>query len=212
LFNYAVNTQCQIAILTNGLVYRFYAELDKAHLLDTTPFLELDLRDLKEPLLDEVRYLTKSSFSIDGMLSAAQELKYVGGILQILNQQFEEPSDDFVKFFFQRVCEGKAFTAAVKPPFTGYTQRAMKQFIRDRITSMMDASGLGNTVHPKPDIQPEPELEDEEKAGKQVITTDEEIQGFYIVKSIMCGVVDSERIFMQDKQNFWALLNKNMIH
>ena len=31
------------AVLTNGIVYKFFTDLDKTNILDTTPFLEIDL-------------------------------------------------------------------------------------------------------------------------------------------------------------------------
>lgn len=66
LFAYAITTCCRIGILTNGLTWRFYADL--AHpgtgKLDPTPFLELDLQDLKEPLLEELRPLPNQRLTL----------------------------------------------------------------------------------------------------------------------------------------------------
>ena len=55
LFYYAVASNCRFGILTNGLIYRFYADLDAPNKLDASPFLEIDMQDLKEPLLEELK-------------------------------------------------------------------------------------------------------------------------------------------------------------
>lgn len=208
LFHYAVATDCRIGILTNGLLYRFYADLNKPGKLDDTPFLELDLRNLKEPLLDDLQCLTKSSLDIDGMLSAATELKYVGGILQILTDQFNSPSDDFVKFFFQRICEGKTFAGSVKQDFANYTKRASAQFIRERINSLVDVSlGVNQTTLAELSSSPDEGSFDPEPAKKpQIVTTEEEKEGFYIVKSILRDVVSPDRIAQRDVSNYFGIL------
>ncbi|NJR37756.1 MAG: restriction endonuclease subunit R [Leptolyngbyaceae cyanobacterium CSU_1_4] len=207
LFAYAITTGCRIGILTNGLIWRFYADLANPGTgkLDSTPFLELDLQDLKEPLLEELRPLTKSALNIDGMLKAAEELNGVGGILQILNEEFDNPSDDFIKFFYQRLVEGKPFVGNSKTLFTGYAKRAFGQFIRARVNKMLDVS-LGNDVLiTPPPIEP-PLPFSPETPAPAIVTTAEELEGFYIVKSILRDVVAADRIVARDVASYFGIL------
>jgi predicted type IV restriction endonuclease len=203
LYAYAISTGCRIGILTNGLLWRFYADL--AHpgtgKLDPTPFLELDLQDLKEPLLEELRHLTKSALNIEGMLRAAEELNFVGGILNLLNEQFDNPSDEFIKFFFQRLCEGKPFVGTAKASFTSYTKRSLSQFIRARVNRILDDS-LGNEI-PMPPEAEEPVSLSPEETG--IVTTEEELEGFYIVKSILRGAIPADRVAYKDVVNYFGV-------
>ena len=43
LSRYFTTTDVRFAVLTNGLVYRFYSDLDRANRMDTTPFLEFNM-------------------------------------------------------------------------------------------------------------------------------------------------------------------------
>ena len=43
LFRYFGTTAAKFAILTNGLIYRFYTDLDEQNRMDSTPFFEIDL-------------------------------------------------------------------------------------------------------------------------------------------------------------------------
>ncbi len=208
-FHYAVATDCRIGILTNGLIYRFYADLDKPNKLDDKPFLELDLQALKEPLLEELRCLSKPSFDIDGMLTAAMELKYIGGILQILTDQFTSPSDDFVKFFYQKVCEGKPFAGSAKQQFANYTTRAMGQFVRDRINSLLDGLDTDRSVTPPPAPAVVDVATENGDPKSLIVTTEEELEGFYIVKSILREVVAANRIFHRDVAAYCGILLDN---
>ncbi len=39
-----------------------------------------------------------------------------------------------------------------------------------------------------------------------IITTPEEIEGFYIVRSILSEIIDSERVAIRDRQSYCAIL------
>jgi predicted type IV restriction endonuclease len=209
LFHYAVATDCRFGILTNGLVYRFYADLDKPSKLDESPFLELDMLNLKEAALEELKCLTKAALDVDGMLTAASELKYVGGMLRILTEQLDAPSDEFSKFFFQQLCPGKPFAGSIKPMFVSFTQRALRQFVRDRVNSLMDASGMGSSGSTASAAVAAPVAEVvDDPVGKssQVVTTEEEMEAFYLVKSILRDVVDPKRIAYRDVVSYFSVL------
>lgn len=94
LFRYFAVTNARIAILTNGEVYQFYTDLDAPNRMDAKPFLVLDFSALDETLLPELSKLTKESFDLDSVISAAGELKYIGQLKRVLAAQFKEPEDD----------------------------------------------------------------------------------------------------------------------
>ena len=48
LFRYFVTTSARFAILTNGIVYKFYTDLEETNKMDREPFLEINLLNLKE--------------------------------------------------------------------------------------------------------------------------------------------------------------------
>ena len=50
------------------------ALINQFHLLK--PFLEFDFLDIQEPLIDELKKLSKASFDINDMMTVASELKY----------------------------------------------------------------------------------------------------------------------------------------
>jgi predicted type IV restriction endonuclease len=129
--------------------------------MDDHPFLEIDMHDLKEPLIDELKKITKSSFNLEEMVSAATELKYVGGIVQILTEQLSSPSEDFTKVFFAQLCPGRVFAPNAKTQFASYTQRALNQFVRDRLNILLGDSPLqSHPVDPAKDVEHEVESSD----------------------------------------------------
>lgn len=212
LFRYFHVTTARISILTNGQAYRFFTDLDAPNKMDEKPFLEFDLLDIDDHVVPELQKLTKSAFDVESIISAAGELKYVGQIKRVLAAQFNQPDDDFVRYFASRVYEG-AITQKVREQFTLLTRKATVQFLGDQINERLKSAMTGNVkpVMPSQDAQeaqqPSPKPRDEDEAEKTKIdTTVEEIEGFNIIKAIVRSDVDVKRIAARDTQSYFGVL------
>lgn len=200
LYRYFTVTKARIAILTNGVQYRFYTDLDAPNKMDSRPFLEVDLENLRDSALAEVRRLTKEKFDLDRMLSAASELKYTSEIKNILNGQFENPHEEFVRFFFCQANPHSRFTAAAKQQFTDLVKSAFQQFVSERVSDRLRSA--------LEDVQPGAEPEEVE-LDDGIVTTEEEIEGYHIVRAIVSGVVDPERVVYRDTRSYMGILLDN---
>lgn len=207
LFRYFHVTNARISILTNGQVYKFYTDLDAPNKMDEKPFLEIDLLDIDENYIPELRKLTKAAFDIESIINTAGELKYVSQIKKLIASQFSAPEEEFVKLFASRVYEGM-LTQKVKESFTLLTKKAATQFLNDQINERLksainpaSSSVTENQVQDGIDTQittPAPENE--------VLTTDEELEGYYIVKSIVRTVLEASRITYRDTKSYFGIL------
>jgi hypothetical protein len=210
LFHYFSATEARIGVLTDGVSYRFYADLEKNHKMDDCPFLELDLLNLSDPLIPELKKLTKSGFNLEDAISTATVLKYTGGIKAILRQQLAAPEDDFVKFFFKQLCPNNPFTGKLKESFIEFTQKSFEEFIREELATLLDEvrKPKAHTSSPVADevlSTPEP-TEGEMEGASNIVTTEEELQGFYILKAILCNTVDSSRVAYRDTKSYFNIL------
>ncbi len=198
LFTYFVATDARIGVLTDGVIYKFYADLERPNKMDKTPFMELNLKELNEHSIRELAKLTKTAFDVDNALTAAAELKYVGGIKALLKEQVKAPEERFVKYFFRELCPDNNFTGQLKESFVDYTKRAMKEFIREEITTLLDVASQPQTTGPDPDIIPDP--------PEKTVFTEEEQEGFFIVKAILSETIAPNRITYRDKVNWCNIL------
>ena len=130
LHRYFGTTEARFGVLTNGVIYRFHTDLEQQNRMDSRPFLEFNMLDVKDDLVEELKKFTKTSFNIDNILTTASELKYTREIRRILAEQLSEPSEDFVGLFVSRVYEGRR-TQVVRDQFVQITKRAFQQFITD---------------------------------------------------------------------------------
>ena len=102
LYRYFAATTARIAILTNGEVYQFYTDLDAPNKMDSKPFLILDLNDIDETLIPELRKLSRDAFDLESIVSSAEELRYVGEIKRAIAANFQEPTAGLGEVFLRR--------------------------------------------------------------------------------------------------------------
>lgn len=212
LYRYFAVTNARIAILTNGEVYQFYTDLDAPNRMDSKPFLVLDLDDIDETLLPELLKLSKEVFDLDSIISAAGELKYIGAIKRAIAAEFKEPEDDWVKFLTSKVYEG-AYTQKVREQFTGLVTKATKQFLNDQVNDRLKAA-LGSPNFPMASdaelassVTSEKPVEDDLNDNSNgIVTTLEELEGYSIVRAIVCGDVKPSRVAQRDAKSYFAVL------
>jgi Uncharacterized conserved protein len=206
LFRYFHVTNARISILTNGQIYRFYTDLDAPNKMDEKPFLEVDLLDIDENVIPELKKLTKSSFDLESIINAAGELKYVSQIKRILHTQLNNPEDDFVKFFASRVYDGM-LTQKVRESFQNLTKKAASQYINDQVNERLKSAitGITPAVVEAPTETQQSE-DDEQKDESEIITTLEELEGFHIVKAITRAVLEAPRITHRDTKSYCGIL------
>nr|QNO52748.1 hypothetical protein KDAIOKAM_00017 [Methanosarcinales archaeon ANME-1 ERB6] len=128
LYRYFSVTEVKVGVLTNGIIYKFYSDLEKANTMDAKPFLELDMLDIKDHLVEELKRFRNESFKTDEIVSAASELKYTKEIKRILGEELDSPSEEFVKFVTKQVYSG-IITKPVREKFTDILHHAFKEFI-----------------------------------------------------------------------------------
>lgn len=212
LFRYFAVTEARIAVLTNGIVYRFFTDLEAKNKMDEKPFLEVSMLDLNELAVGELKKLTKTTFNLDDLMTTAGELKYTREVKRLLSEQLEKPSDDFVKFFASKVFDGP-LTPSRREYFSGITKRGFNQLINERInerlkSAMSGASGVENGSPPEtaaPAQIPAQQTESQQ-AAKLVQTTNDELEGFYVIKSLLRDLVDPNRIIHRDTQSYMGIL------
>jgi hypothetical protein len=208
LFRYFAVTNARIAILTNGEVYQFYTDLDAPNVMDAKPFLVLDFSALDETLLPELAKLTKESFDLESVISAAGELKYIGQLKRVLAAQFKQPEDDWVRVLTTRVYDG-SFTQRVREQFLPLVTQAARQFlneqVNDRLKNALGGPDAYVSVSTTPTAEPEPEMV-EESTDSDVVTTEEELDGYRIVRAIVCSEVDVARVVARDNKTYCGIL------
>lgn len=191
-------TTAKIAILTNGIQYKFYSDLRETNKLDEHPFLELDLENPKEFALNELKKFQKAGFDVGKIIDSASELKYSTSIRTLINNELEEPSEDFVRHFAKQVYSGR-LTEKVMEQFTDIVKKTFNNVFKDQVNERLH-SAL------KKEEEAAKEEEPVEEPVSKIETTEEEMEAYQIVRSIVRAAIDVKRVFIRDKQTYCGVL------
>lgn len=198
LYRYFSVTDARFSILTNGIQYWFYSDLEQANKMDARPFFEFNLLDYRAGSLEELRKFASSNFNVDAILATANTLKYTNAVAQEIVKEIENPSEDMVRLLVSRVFDGR-FTQSVKEEFTPIVGRAfretLREMINDRLSSALDPGNSDADVLP-----------DDEPTDSDVVTTEEEVEAYQIVRAIVREVIQPDRIVMRDAKSYCAIL------
>jgi hypothetical protein len=205
LLRYFHVSKAKFGILTNGIHYKFYTDLDSQNKMDEKPFLDVDMLDLKDMQIEELKKFHKSYFDIETILSSASELKYTGELKTIIAKEFANPSIEFVKYFGKQIYDGQ-FTAKVSEQFTSLVKRSIASYISDMISDRLKAAIKDGEEENSEQTSSVDSVRDKPQSDSKVVTTEEEIEAFFIVKSILRPVIASDRITYRDAQSYFAIL------
>lgn len=208
LFRYFQVTDVRIGVLTNGVKYRFFSDLEEKNKMDERPFLELNLFDYSEQEIEELKNLRKSTFDLEEMVDAAHNLKYRKALLEYLQSQWHDPEDDFVYHMTSHVYDGR-ITKRVREQFRPIVRQALHQLVHNKVkghlTSALEEEEASATQELS-DSQEEELPEGVARKEGEIVTLEEEMEGYRIVKAILREVVDVDRVADRDLKSYFNVL------
>ena len=212
LKKYFVASNARFGVLTNGVEYRFYTDLVKPNIMDDKPFLKIDMLDLSDNEIEQLKKFHKSYYDVDNILSTAQELKYTTELRSLITEEFNNPSSEFVKYFTKQVYDSPV-SQKVLEQFTPLVKKAISAIINETISDRLGlAIKSGNEEEKQVDVPvvnekkplPEGVVFMDEETG--IVTTQEEIDSWLIVKAILRPVIDINRVAYRDALSYFAIL------
>lgn len=202
LYRYFSTTDARVAILTNGVIYQFYSDIEQPNRMDDKPFFIFSMDTIRRSDPITLERFTKAQFSIEAIVAEAGRLKLESQMRIELEKEFAAPSDDFIRLMAGRVQNG-SLTAAVKEQFGQVLSVSIAALIRDRVNERL-TSAL-NVANPAP-VEIEDGASDDMSEGDGLITTEDEIGGFRIIQAICARHVDPKRIVIRDSKSYCAVL------
>ncbi len=140
----------RFGILTNGVGYRFYSDIEERKEMDRKPFLELDILDINDDQIAQLKQFHKKEFDQQKAIEAAREFKYTNRVMDVLAEEMESPCDDFIKFVLGRIGlpKSKKFVTQFGP----LVRSAFTQYVR----GLIDAGPKAVKYQSEGETKPEP--------------------------------------------------------
>ena len=202
LFRYFSVTDARLAVLTNGVNYQFYSDVEKPNKMDDKPFFTFSMDAIKPNDIRTLEKFGKSAFDIEKIVQEAGSLKIQSLLRKEIEKEFAEPSEEFIRMMASRVHDGR-LTPAVKESFgrmLGATiGLVIRDLVNDRLSNALNASAPLGTDDASDAVG-------SETTEEGVVTTPDEISGFHIIQAIASRLIDPKRVIIRDAKSYCAIL------
>lgn len=204
LFRYFGTSSAKFGILTNGIVYKFFTDLEQPNKMDLVPFLEFDFENIKDSQINELKKFCKENFDKDKIFSTAEELKYTNLIKNFLGEEMDSPTDGLIRHIMGNIYDGQKNQKAIEK-FRPLVKKAFQSFINEIVNNKI-SSALTQEEGNQSAIEPISNVTEEPKVESKIITTEEEIEAFYIIRGILAGTTDVTDIVRRDTESYFGIL------
>ena len=213
LQKYFVASNARFGVLTNGVEYRFYTDLDKSNLMDEKPFLMVNMLDLSDVDIEQLKKFHKSYYNESEILSTAQELQITLQVKNLFNYNIQAPTTEFVRYFVKELNDGK-YTSKQVEQYTPIVKKSFNSVINDIIAERLNVAI--KSENQKEDITKDKvtieNLEEKLPDGvvfidkeSGIVTTQEEIDAYNIIRSILRKNVDVCKITYKDTKSYFVV-------
>ena len=118
----------RVGILTNGIEYRFFADTDRANLMDDEPFFVFDISKPTDEAIECLKMFRRDVFDADRIVERGRKIKFDDKLHRIVDKELSSPSDELVNFFWYKIYPSKRlpkqrenFTQQIKDEIANYT-------------------------------------------------------------------------------------------
>lgn len=218
LFRYFTATKAKFGILTNGILFRFFTDLDERNLMDKNPFFEFDMRDINPLAVEELKKFSKSAIDLNSMTDTALELKHKKETKEVISNQLNNPDIELVRFVASKVFLGsknfRKITEFWVIKFTEYTKWALNEVIKDKLTQSLNTA-LASRIEPASGSPSDTGIEivspsNQTDAMSSTIASDELKMNqwaiYHIIRTILREVIDPKRISKRNAKTYFGIL------
>lgn len=199
LFRYYSATNARFAILTNGLTYRFYTDLNEKNKMDTEPFYEFNLLSLSPDDYIEIPKFSKECFNEESIFDNASILMYSNQFMDYLHEQLSCPNDEFVRFFLKNAYQGIK-TQNVIDKFRPILRKSLNDYIdkivKEKMTSLVNTSSYISAGN---------------QETRKLFPSKEELEFHKSIQNMLKDLTDASNVTYKKTESYFAILYKNNV-
>lgn len=201
----------RVGVITNGVRYRFFTDLQTPNVMDARPFFEFDVLSFTDRDVENLRTFARDSFNAAAVQNAAEEIIYTDRLTSLVNEVLRNPSENFVRFLLGELdlVSGRV-TAKVVERFTPIVRRAIQGTLLEMMTRSLQQEIASPTAPaPAPAQVPVPSAPASSAAPAEsesrVVTTPEELELFAIVQRICATSAQAVPIAYKDTGTYFGI-------
>jgi len=177
----------KVAIVTNGVEYRFFTDLRAPNVMDKEPFFSFNILKYDSKEIENLKLFHRDNFDIEAIGKHAEEMVYLEAMTNLVGNLLRSPSETFMRFLVGELGIDKKITAKVLNKFEPIIKKSIQSSLVDMMTRSLSQEMAQTSVEPEGiDVHEKAEEEEIEQAlaGTQIETTAEELEAFEKIQEI----------------------------
>lgn len=175
----------KLAVITNGVRYKFFTDLKAPNLMDSEPFFEFEIESIRPEEIAILDGFRADCFDPSGLVTRAENLVYLRTLKKKVRSLFRDTSDEFVRFMCSDIYQGR-ITANVLERLTPLVQQAMSDVLVDMVSQgltqeIAKTDEVAAIVPSAQDLVPAADGTKSPDLKTAVVTTEEELAAFNLV-------------------------------
>lgn len=204
----------RVGMITDGMRVRVFTDLEKPNIMDSKPWLEIDLMAIKPAELEALRRFRKTDFSSNDITALAEEMVYYNTMLTFIGTQLRDPSESFVRYVASEVMAGGRITAKVVERLTPILRKAIQSAIVENVARSFDPP-----VESAPALVEVPQALASVASGASsgdasnkpaVVTTPEELESFASISRWISEIYPSAKLAHRDSKSYFTIHQDNL--
>lgn len=206
--------EIKIGIITNGVRYKFFTDLSQHNVMDSNPFFEFDITDVKGSDIETLSQFRKDVFDSVVLVKLAEELVYMATINRTLRELFKNPSDEFIRFLVKDV-SGTRITSNVLERFRPIVKKCIQVSLVEIISQGILSESKPVTETAVTETEPPSAAQitsdgDNSDASKKLVTTVEELALYNAIVNILKKYgKDTSQLNYRDTINYFGIQKRN---
>ncbi|CNC22897.1 type I restriction endonuclease subunit R [Yersinia pseudotuberculosis] len=137
-----------IAAITNGIQWRFFTDLKQRNIMDTSPFLQIDVDETSDSDSHQLYQFRHDQFQPEALRTLAEESIYLSAFTDVISDSLRNVDSDFVRYVAGRSSVQRQLNQKFLDVITPLVKMAV-----ERAVSAMVVSGLSMASNKDKEIE-----------------------------------------------------------
>ncbi len=203
----------RVGILTNGVRLKIFTDLQQPNIMDDKPWLDVDLRSVRQAEIDALKRLRKADFDAGQVVSLAEEMVYYNVIVAFVAEQLLDPSEAFVRFIAEKIPNVGRITSKIVERLTPIIRKAIQSSIVaqfERSFSRDPEPVITESPQPSPAQVSAVVVPAAGETKEGVVTTPEELECFSMISTMIKEVNPDAIVLYRDSKTYFTIMQKNV--
>lgn len=187
-------TSTKVAVVTNGIEYRFFTDLRDKNVMDEEPFFTFNILKYDSKDTENLTFFHRDNFNVEAIGRQAEEMVYVKAMTKSVGELLRSPSEELIYMLVSQIGieGGRRITRSVIEKFRPIVKKSIQNSLVELMTRSLNQdppqlTESSNVIKPVELEDADSGEEEQHTEGSKVVTTDEEIEAFEKVKAIVAA-------------------------